>query len=179
MKIYISQAIQAIVEAMLTEKTVNKLLFISVRCGYNYFSNGISIEQNDFTCNFIFHRPSNYVKVLFKESDRIFVNPWDLTEMEFKSDHDSCWREDGISTPLNQVHWKHCDKLKNLIAKKKGTQYANNLYQLIHTSYPSFATIETLMLIDGQVDRSDRYQTKFVLDYNKEKQFYTFKSFQE
>ena len=45
----------------------------------------------------IFHRPSNYTKVLYKDisDNQRFYIPSDI-KMKQLSDHDSCWRSDGM-----------------------------------------------------------------------------------
>jgi hypothetical protein len=177
MKIDIHQAIIAIVEAMLPRFTKDKLLFISVRCNYDFYEEGVHIEHPAFTVNFIFHRPSNYTKVLFQVLDRVFISPYDLTAMQLSSDHDSCWRSDGISSVLSKIHFEHCDTLKAEIARKKRSKkYADSFHREIYKSYPSFATIERLELIDGTVIRSEYEERNFVLKYDEEKKFYEFYS---
>lgn len=48
----------------------------------------------------LFHRPSNYTKVLFKDVTDMrtheFLQTKEPIHMEQKSDHDSCWRSDGM-----------------------------------------------------------------------------------
>jgi hypothetical protein len=176
MKIDIHEAICAIVETMLPRFTKDKLLFISVRCNYNFYEENLHIGLPTFTANFIFHRPSNYTKVLFHVIDETFIRAHDLKNMKLTSDHDSCWRTDGVESELRKVHWKHCDALKAKIAKKKGKKYADSFHRLIYTSYPIFSTFEKIELIDGTVIRSEYDERNFVLNYDNEKKFYEFHS---
>lgn len=45
----------------------------------------------------VFHRPSNYTKVLFKDvTDERKPIEMDVHKMKQLSDHDSCWRSDGM-----------------------------------------------------------------------------------
>ncbi len=60
----------------------------------------------------LFHRPRSYTKVLWAESDGP-SRPEDFSVWELKCNHDSCWRTDGISTPLNQLALKMGKQLKS------------------------------------------------------------------
>jgi hypothetical protein len=60
-----------------------------------------SIRQH---ISFVFHRPSNYTKVFFHVGDQALpfhaIPAWSLM-----SNHDSCWREDGVSSNLAKVYF--------------------------------------------------------------------------
>lgn len=176
MKIEISRAIIAIVEAMLPRGTVDKLLFLSIRLSYDFFDDNLHLDHKDSAGVFVFHRPSNYTKVLFTKVDDIFIQPYDLEEMLLTSDHDSGWRGDGVESTLRALHFSKCEELKKEIASKKGEKYADSHHRFIYSSYPSFASFESIKIIDGTVIRTDRDKRKFRMEFDKEKQFYTFKS---
>jgi hypothetical protein len=65
---------------------------------WTFFNNdGENDKQFNRLFTVLFHRPSNYTKVLVKESDRpeyIYKNTEIL--MDKLSDHDSCWKSDGL-----------------------------------------------------------------------------------
>lgn len=73
---------------------------MTLRMDWNYYKNGkndISFHKNHFL---LFNRPSNYTKVLYKDVSEYRIFYPDMQEedlvMEILSDHDSCWRFDGM-----------------------------------------------------------------------------------
>lgn len=53
---------------------------------------------------FLFHRPGNYTKVLWKTSvDLLHKRLEDFAEWQVVADHDSCWRSDGVADSLRSL----------------------------------------------------------------------------
>ncbi len=70
--------------------------------GYDEAGNTKVREERTFHKKVLlmFNRPSNYTKVLFKDisnDERSFLTGWKAFEMKQLSDHDSCWRHDGMN----------------------------------------------------------------------------------
>jgi hypothetical protein len=65
----------------------------------------------------MFHRPSNYTKVMwlvmkeFKPTDTI--HKWSV-----ESNHDSCWRTDGLATPLFEIVHGLVNQIDNTLPHK-------------------------------------------------------------
>lgn len=66
--------------------------------------------------HFLFHRPGNYTKVFVFEAnenqhfDAYYKNkPMDFWTLE--SYHGSCWKSDGVNTPLNRIYSEFYKKL--------------------------------------------------------------------
>lgn len=174
MKIELSECICKMVYKMPVEK--NKLLFISVRCNYDFYEKDIHIELPTSTVNFIFHKASNYIKVLFVVLNDIFIFPEHLIDMKLTSYHDSCWRSDGVSSPLTKFHHNKCEELKQEI-NKKIDNYADKFHKLIYASYPSFALFHRSDIIDGTVIISDNRDHNYNCIVTKTEigPYYTFK----
>lgn len=110
LNIGLSQAIPSLVEAILPRFTDAKIcLAVTLDLRDNLYSNNGRGEISAATIvRMLFHRPSNYTKVLV---DYKFNNFHDVVggernkETYYKkySDHDSCWRSDGMHV-LNE-HW--------------------------------------------------------------------------
>jgi len=104
------------VEAMLPRFSDQKLaLVMKINLRWNYYSeNGENDTSFSKTFLVVFHRPSNYTKVLLKEIDHTFYhNDNKFIDMELKSDHDSCWRSDGMRW-IYQTYseaWDYFDEL--------------------------------------------------------------------
>lgn len=98
----IGNVVSSIAEAMLPrfsdDKTVLVMSFdLAVRKKGDYKGPGIAIKAH-----LMFHRPHNYTKALWNISTE-----WDNYRShriwKIKSDHDSCWRSDGVSTPFFEL----------------------------------------------------------------------------
>lgn len=60
----------------------------------------------------LFHRPSNYTKVLWNVTDDPRKGYDDFETWDVKSDHDSCWRTDGLSSPMFEEYMHLVKRLK-------------------------------------------------------------------
>jgi hypothetical protein len=107
----ISNAIPNIVEAMLPRFSPKELaLYIELDLRDTYYDDNEDDEKSIATLvKFIFHRPNNYTKVLvnydFDNFSKSFTNSKMIKRYEQHSNHDSCWRSDGMVI-LNK-HWKN------------------------------------------------------------------------
>lgn len=66
--------------------------------------------------HFVFQRPYGHsTSVWFQETaDRDYVP--DDTRWQNTSNHDSCWRSDGVSSPIANTYFKHCRKVARKLA---------------------------------------------------------------
>lgn len=143
----VSTAVNEIVEAMLPRGTQGKLLYIHVDASLSDYS-GSKEKNSRKSIHFIFSRTSNYTTV------GVAVNTnWGFPrdcDIKFKSSHDSCWRTDGVDTPLSEVYhqmWKEVNPKKH------------------PKELSSFVTFKKIQLIDGtmMVDRKNDYKIEIVL----------------
>ena len=109
-----SQVIPAIVEAMLPRFSSDKIIL----------SFTLDLRDEDFETNksaatimrFLFHRPSNFTKVLVhyefnnfnKREGRLSRDP---VYYKKYSDHDSCWSSDGLTILI--THWQKVEEFFN------------------------------------------------------------------
>ena len=169
MRINASNTINSIVEAMLQRGTENKLLHICVEVGYQHFphantSNGNNCsDEISYTkfLHFIFYRPSNYTKVFLLKSSSRFLSNGGAFSMT--SDHDSAWRMDGVWSPLCKIHTHMVDKIKD-DCKKLGVKITENLM----LSQPQYSWIETIKLLDGEVERGIGYKHPQAIYFEKD-----------
>ena len=99
----IERVVSPIVEAMLPrfsdDKTVLVMSFdLHMRRKNDY---GGSIIHRKV--HLMFHRPDNYTKVLWNVSDEWNYREHTVCVWQLKSNHDSCWRTDGIESPFFQL----------------------------------------------------------------------------
>lgn len=94
------------VEAMLPRfSAMNCGLGMTIQLQWNYYPEDENGKERSFRKDvfLLFHRPHNYTKVLFKDiTDEIMfitkaLNTQEEIKLEQKSDHDSCWRSDGMN----------------------------------------------------------------------------------
>ena len=99
-----------IVEGALPRFTQDKVLHLSfqvkvARSGEN-FESPLTQMRN---VHFVFYRPNNYMKVGVYVTDgqeNMFLNDdhvWRVT-----SDHDLCWRSDGVESELSRLYFELC-----------------------------------------------------------------------
>jgi len=93
---FISQTVESMLPRFSDEKIG---LVMKVGMKWYYFCNDEENEKHFFKeFLIVFHRPHNYTKVFVKDiSDyRIFNIDDEFFDIELKSDHDSCWKSDGL-----------------------------------------------------------------------------------
>lgn len=76
----------------------NPHVVLSMKIGFRWTSlendDELTYRKSYWVC---FHRPSNYTKVLLNEENcHELINPMNPIKFKLLSDHDSCWREDGM-----------------------------------------------------------------------------------
>ena len=102
MNIKLEYAITQMVELLLPRfSPEDKVFHVCVVAKFSLYGDDedrLSTKQ----IHFLFQRPSNYTKVFILVNDNKYTrleeipsNGWTL-----KSDHDSCWRSDGVGSPL-------------------------------------------------------------------------------
>lgn len=154
MKIEIASAISQIVESMLPRFSEDKMLVMTIDVSYEEFDERFDVKANRFSIHFAFSRPGNYTKVLFGTSER----SWSIEagmELSHTSDHDSCWRSDGVESPLRKIHWEECDKLLNQIEEQCGKEVRDSLHRYMYSGgQPHFITFQELKVVSGRVERN-------------------------
>lgn len=106
--INLSNAIPKIVEAMLPRfSPIDLGLYIELDLRDQDYSNEEEEKSVATMVKFIFHRPNNYTKVLvnykFDNFSESFTKTNVPTRYEQHSNHDSCWRSDGMT--ILSKHW--------------------------------------------------------------------------
>ena len=164
MNINFDQAIPSIVEAMLPRFSPKKLgLSITLDLRDDNFIQGPEEgldDMNPFAATivrFIFHRPSNYTKVLvnyeFNNFHDMENNPmYNTVYFEKHSDHDSCWRSDGLR--ILRSHRDNVEDYLNINYNKVSTFYNFSMFDPI--KYIKFETLEPV--------KSDKYNN--IIGYN-------------
>lgn len=102
-KIPASQTINLLVETLLPRfSPEEKALHIEIEANLRH---PVSHKEKRKWIHFIFTRPNNYTKVFsFVSSRPVSKYQIDLTEFEFKCDHDSCWRN-AVESVLSEVYF--------------------------------------------------------------------------
>ena len=110
----IDAVVETLVEALLPRGSDRKKLLVLD------FLISATATANDQRRNqrrgiFLFHRPGNYTKVLWKSSvDLLHKRIEDFTEWDVVADHDSCWRSDGVSHSLFSLEHELDEKLRGV-----------------------------------------------------------------
>jgi len=100
------------------------------------------------TIQFIFHRPDNYTKVLVNYSfNNGLITLFKNSEYYFEkySDHDSCWRSDGLK--VLSEHWHNVHKHFNKHPSDLSSYYTFNIFQRI--KYLKFKKFEAVKEKNG------------------------------
>ena len=59
----------------------------------------------------LFHRPNNYTTVMLGVTDDIHLRTEEMKEWKVTSCHDSCWRGDGVESPLFRLYIEMCKEV--------------------------------------------------------------------
>lgn len=115
-KINADHVICTLVDAMLHRSSpANKGMLISLDCEISDCGKGIKHKSIRRLIHFVFHRPSNYTKVFFGVG-----NHWEeIKNWKLTSNHDSCWRSDGVSAPLSNFYFTMCEEVNSKKAPMK------------------------------------------------------------
>ena len=81
------------------------------------FAGTTSISLESYM-SFLFYRPSNYTLVLQAKRSERFFSLDDKSRWTFQSDHDSCWRSDGLRNISKEIF-----KLRDIFMKKIQSLY--------------------------------------------------------
>jgi hypothetical protein len=98
MKINVQSILSSIVEEMLPRFSSDKIgLYVKIDISYWFYSESGEEDVNQHSViETFFVRPSNYTKVFIREGVPDLLQCNRTTEWELTSDHDSCWRSDGL-----------------------------------------------------------------------------------
>lgn len=111
----------------------------------------------------IFHRPSNYTKVLFKDISGKRTYRLDEQEMEMEqlSDHDSCWRSDGMRWIFQTFckAWKYFEEEVGI----EGRDISPMVHMDIFGGSPTYYHIEKL----ERKDMEDRYNSPYLVKLDR------------
>jgi len=102
MQMNMKDAIVTIVESFLTPFTPHQVLCFAIDSRLHYYDNEVKHIHYTKGLYIAIHRPSNYTRVIIAEEKKnLPVFKFDPNaDFVYKSDHDSCWKDDGISSPL-------------------------------------------------------------------------------
>jgi len=114
----LSHAVCAFVDAILLRSDFRKrshedpdrLVSVSLDVRLKNKATGRSVSR---VVRFLFSRPSNYTRVLFCVSERFHPLASAENDWQDVSYHDSCWRDDGVGTPLSRVYFEMADAIRN------------------------------------------------------------------
>lgn len=157
MKIDLSSALISIVDYFLPRFTEGKVLCATIRVSVNYRDSKTKVDGVFNSIHFAFYRPTNYTTVIMA------VGPNDLSALKFNpaakfrftSDHDSCWKNDGVTSPLFNLTCNMVNKIKE-----------NGAPDLPVDQYSWFVNIVDLNILPGKilVDRYNDYEVCLELE---------------
>lgn len=108
-----SHVIPEVVEAMLPRGTRNKVLILTMLASVGRKDEyGASGQRQTRIVHFLFYRPSNYTKVglLITDGQASLLlardHVWSVV-----SDHDSCWKSDGVDHHLSRLYFEMCKQV--------------------------------------------------------------------
>ena len=149
------QVIPSVVEAMLPRFSHEKLgLAITLDLRDNYYDNYDSEKDRSAATDmrFIFHRPSNYTKVLINYKFNNFRgtknNPrYNTVYFEKHSDHDSCWKSDGMR--ILNIHRNNVERYAGINYSETNPFYSFSIFEPI--TYVRFQTMKPVEDEDNNV----------------------------
>jgi len=103
----ISYAINEMVELALPRDTIDKILMVDVRFNINDFDADFSTNKHLIL---IFYRPNNYTFVGRLKEDYLLPE----SEIEYLSNHDSGWRQDGTSSTISKFAQEVEEEIKSM-----------------------------------------------------------------
>ena len=131
-------------------------------------------EQSQFRKEIflVFHRPSNYTKVLMLEIPKRDYNNEDKLklhhlpssgeyQMKQLSDHDSCWRSDGMRWVFQAFvdAWDYFDKEIGIEGRDVDPMFGYSIFG----GGPQYWKINKLELVDP----SDRWSGDYIIEFDK------------
>lgn len=107
-KMDVANVVTTLVEGMLPRGSDDKkLLYVILEIEVKKSkSSGYGIQK---FVHLLFHRPNNYTKVMWNVTDNPLMRKGDFQEWKVTSCHDSCWKSDGVESPLTNLYFKMCD----------------------------------------------------------------------
>jgi len=155
LSINFGQVIPSVVEAMLPRFSHEKLgLMITLDLRDNCYDEYDTTKDRSAATDmrFIFHRPSNYTKVLINYKFNSFHdtknNPrFNIVYFEKHSDHDSCWRSDGMR--ILNIHRNNVEKYMGINYNETSPFYSFSIFEPI--TYVRFQTIEPVKDEDNYI----------------------------
>jgi hypothetical protein len=147
--------ITEIVEAMLPRFSSRKLVLVmGINSFYSVYEGDKAFNENE-SFLIVFHRPSNYTKVLVKKIERkenmMLKSLEKYGDIDFKllSDHDSCWTSDGMRW-IFKSYIDLRDKAENAGFDMKTIKEHENWRFTFDVFYgkPQYYTIEKMEKID-------------------------------
>ncbi len=149
----------------------NICLTMKIKMDWNFYPDDkeVSVGKNrdDFTKTFrknvllVFHRPTNYTKVLYKDITNMqyFFNK-ELV-MKQMSDHDSCWKSDGMKWVFKSFMeaWEYFDQFK-IVGRKIEPMFHYDIFN----GAPAYHHLEKLEI----EDRSERWTSDYIIKIGKQ-----------
>lgn len=153
----IEQAITAMVESFLprfSSEKIGLLVTLDLRDNdYGYAKDGNTrVREEKSACttiSFIFYRPSNYTKVLVHYEFNNGLQPYETdpkcNEVFFEqhSDHDSCWRSDGMR--ILSKHWRNVERYFGMSPND-----VSQFYSFSSFAEPQFIEFEKFEAVRGK-----------------------------
>jgi len=156
MKIELADSIISIVDFVLPNPVQDKVLCISIDARVHDWKSQKEVSAIR-GIHIAIYRPSNYIKVIMAiDNEHVPAFSFNKNlQFEFKSDHDSCWRDDGLRSPISKVACEMVDEIVKKGAKTKP-----------FAVYSWFVGVSSINLVSGsiKVDRNDNYKVSLILD---------------
>lgn len=95
-------------------------------------------------CFFLFRRASNYINVWWAIPEKGYYP--DANEWENTSNHDSCWRLDGVDKPLRDLYYEMC---KQVDPEKAPIELRNFLWNF---------TLKHVLIEGLRINKDRRYE---------------------
>lgn len=158
MQTRISNAIIPVVEDLLTPGNV---LLVAIDARLDYYSEDQKYEPKGVLrgVHIAISKPSNYKKVVMAVDNKNIAFRFDPSlDFKFQSDHDSCWRSDGLQSPL----WEISRGMVEEITK-------NGAPDLPWKEYSWFCHISHFKIVPGEIkiDRNNDYKVTLILKEEK------------
>jgi hypothetical protein len=98
----------------------NRVLVMSLEIDISKHSDKLSKnpDQSRYrNVHLMFHRPNNYTKVMWSVTE-VLESSDSIHKWEVKSNHDSCWKTDGLATPLFELVHGLVNQIDNTLPHK-------------------------------------------------------------
>ncbi|TSC60424.1 MAG: hypothetical protein LiPW15_302 [Parcubacteria group bacterium LiPW_15] len=116
-KMHVVNVITTLVETALPRFSgEKKLLYVLIEAGVT--KEKVAVPSHRRFIHLLFHRPGNHTAVMVAVTDNPHFRKEEMKDWRVVSCHDSCWRSDGVESPLSKLYFEMCKEVDSAAAPR-------------------------------------------------------------